>query len=166
MAQGRQHKSYRLEQSTLELIEAYAEERGITQARAIEELVETASRAGEGGRDISRLEEHLADMRGTVDLLRGQLEEKDRQIAEKDKQLAAKDLQLESITAVASQAQALQAGEIHKQLRGDVLEAEGEEISPESTPEEEPAPPAPEVEPKSSEQAPKRKGFIARFFGL
>lgn len=81
-------KTYSLRPETVERIREAAKAGGVSESRAVEELVAgtppTAGSETVGERERELLEANIADLRAQVELLRGQLEAKDEQIARLD----------------------------------------------------------------------------------
>ena len=114
---ARVHKSYRLDEETVERVAAWADEHHVTVTQAMEQLLSTALDAGdaeeegaEGDAGVrAMLEDHIKTLKTQVYTLTAQLETKDRQIAEKDEQLRRAH-------ELADHSQMLQAAQVRGQL--------------------------------------------------
>lgn len=125
---ARVHKSYRLDEETVERVAAWADEHHVTVTQAMEQLLSTALDAGdaeeegaEGDAGVrAMLEDHIKTLKTQLDVLNTQLttqlEAKDRQIEAKDMQIAEKDEQLRRAHELADHSQMLQAAQVRGQL--------------------------------------------------
>lgn len=114
---ARVHKSYRLDEETVERVTAWADEHHVTVTQAVEQLLSTALDAGdaeeeraEGDAELrAMLGDHIKTLKTQVYTLTSQLEAKDRQIAEKDEQIRRAH-------ELADHSQMLQAAQVRGQL--------------------------------------------------
>lgn len=113
---ARVHKSYRLDEETVERVAAWADEHHVTVTQAMEQLLSTALDAGDAEEEAegdagvrAMLEDHIKTLKTQVYTLTAQLETKDRQIAEKDEQLRRAH-------ELADHSQMLQAAQVRGQL--------------------------------------------------
>lgn len=114
---ARVHKSYRLDEETVERVTAWADEHHVTVTQAVEQLLSTALDAGdaeeeraEGDAEVrAMLGDHIKTLKTQVYTLTAQLETKDRQIAEKDEQIRRAH-------ELADHSQMLQAAQVRGQL--------------------------------------------------
>lgn len=114
---ARVHKSYRLDEETVERVAAWADEHHVTVTQAMEQLLSTALDAGdaeeegaEGDAGVrAMLGDHIKTLKTQVYTLTAQLETKDRQIAEKDEQIRRAH-------ELADHSQMLQAAQVRGQL--------------------------------------------------
>lgn len=112
---AKQSTSVRLEESTIEALDAYAQDHGITRTAAIEALVRAGLRAGDdvpqsAPQDIADvLRQANADLRAALLDTRGV-------VATLTAQLAAKDRQIEAAHTLIDQAQRLHMAEVTRAL--------------------------------------------------
>lgn len=118
---ARVHKSYRLDEETVERVAAWADEHHVTVTQAMEQLLSTALDAGdaeeegaEGDAGVrAMLEDHIKTLKTQLDVLNTQLT---TQLEAKDRQIAEKDEQLRRAHELADHSQMLQAAQVRGQL--------------------------------------------------
>lgn len=117
---ARVHKSYRLDEETVERVAAWADEHHVTVTQAMEQLLSTALDAGdaeegaEGDAGVrAMLEDHIKTLKTQLDVLNTQLT---TQLEAKDRQIAEKDEQLRRAHELADHSQILQAAQVRGQL--------------------------------------------------
>ena len=118
---ARVHKSYRLDEETVERVTAWADEHHVTVTQAVEQLLSTALDAGdaeeeraEGDAEVrAMLEDHIKTLKTQLDVLNTQLT---TQLEAKDRQIAEKDEQLRRAHELADHSQMLQAAQVRGQL--------------------------------------------------
>ena len=118
---ARVHKSYRLDEETVERVAAWADEHHVTVTQAMEQLLSTALDAGdaeeegaEGDAGVrAMLEDHIKTLKTQLDVLNTQLT---TQLEAKDRQIAEKDEQIRRAHELADHSQMLQAAQVRGQL--------------------------------------------------
>ena len=118
---ARVHKSYRLDEETVERVAAWADEHHVTVTQAVEQLLSTALDAGDAEEDGAEgdaevramLEDHIKTLKTQLDVLNTQLT---TQLEAKDRQIAEKDEQLRRAHELADHSQMLQAAQVRGQL--------------------------------------------------
>lgn len=118
---ARVHKSYRLDEETVERVAAWADEHHVTVTQAMEQLLSTALDAGDAEEERAEgdagvramLEDHIKTLKTQLDVLNTQLT---TQLEAKDRQIAEKDEQLRRAHELADHSQMLQAAQVRGQL--------------------------------------------------
>lgn len=118
---ARVHKSYRLDEETVERVAAWADEHHVTVTQAMEQLLSTALDAGDAEEERAAgdagvramLEDHIKTLKTQLDVLNTQLT---TQLEAKDRQIAEKDEQLRRAHELADHSQMLQAAQVRGQL--------------------------------------------------
>lgn len=118
---ARVHKSYRLDEETVERVAAWADEHHVTVTQAVEQLLSTALDAGDAEEERAEgdagvramLEDHIKTLKTQLDVLNTQLT---TQLEAKDRQIAEKDEQLRRAHELADHSQMLQAAQVRGQL--------------------------------------------------
>lgn len=118
---ARVHKSYRLDEETVERVATWADEHHVTVTQAMEQLLSTALDAGDAGEEKAEgdagvramLEDYIKTLKTQLDVLNTQLT---TQLEAKDRQIAEKDEQLRRAHELAGHSQMLQAAQVRGQL--------------------------------------------------
>lgn len=118
---ARVHKSYRLDEETVERVATWADEHHVTVTQAMEQLLSTALDAGDAEEERAEgdagvramLEDYIKTLKTQLDVLNTQLT---TQLEAKDRQIAEKDEQLRRAHELADHSQMLQAAQVRGQL--------------------------------------------------
>lgn len=121
------HINTRLEASTLEAVEAYAQAHGMTRTAALESLIMAGLEAGgptggadqratEAAQEADREEVPPTDLRAVCDVLRASNADLRAEVSRLWAQLATKDEQLHAAHDLADQAHRLHAAEVTRTL--------------------------------------------------
>lgn len=130
---GKRHVSVRLEESTIEAVDAWAEAHGMTRTAALESIV-MAGLGGASGTPVDAVDATEArdgtevpagDMRAVCDVLRASNADLRAEVSRLWSQLGEKDRQIASAHELADHAQALQAAQAQTKLLGAADVAQG-----------------------------------------
>lgn len=130
---GKRHVSVRLEDSTIEAVDAWAKARGMTRTAALESIVMTGL-GGASGTPVDSVDatetNHdtagaAGDLRAVCDVLRASNADLRAEVSRLWSQLGEKDRQIASAHELADHAQALQAAQAQAKLLGAADVAQG-----------------------------------------
>lgn len=108
--------SARVEASTLEALDAYAQAHGMTRTAALEALLEAALGGDHGAGEADREGGQAGDLRAVCDVLRQSNADLRATVSTLTAQLAEKDGQIAQALTLADHAQALQAAQAREKL--------------------------------------------------
>lgn len=115
-----QQITLRLDAETVQLLESWASENGMTRAEAARFAILALTEPNQGDTDVTedneRAETQADDLRGVCEVLRASNTDLRAEVSRLWAQLATKDEQIQSLTGLANHAQQLHAAEVTRAL--------------------------------------------------